>query len=99
MTKAQVASRREVAEDIVEFRLVATNGRALAPFTPGAHVHVAVPSGGTRQYSLCNDPAETAAYVIAVKREPQGQGGSVTIHYSSLDQLDMICQRLSGEPI
>jgi ParB family chromosome partitioning protein len=27
------------------------------------------------------------------------QGGTVTLHYSSLDQLDMICQRLSGEPI
>jgi phthalate 4,5-dioxygenase reductase subunit len=32
-----------------------------------------------RQYSLCNDPADTAAYVIAVKREPQGQGGSVSL--------------------
>jgi ParB family chromosome partitioning protein len=29
----------------------------------------------------------------------RGQGGAVTLHYSSLDQLDMICQRLSGEPI
>jgi ParB family chromosome partitioning protein len=27
------------------------------------------------------------------------QGGTVTLHYSSLDQLDMVCQRLSGEPI
>ncbi|WP_324806012.1 ParB/RepB/Spo0J family partition protein [Sphingomonas sp. LY29] len=26
-------------------------------------------------------------------------GGNVVVHYSSLDQLDMICQRLSGEPI
>lgn len=26
-------------------------------------------------------------------------GGNVTLHYSTLDQLDMICQRLSGEPI
>jgi ParB family chromosome partitioning protein len=26
-------------------------------------------------------------------------GGTVTLAYSSLDQLDMICQRLSGEPI
>ena len=26
-------------------------------------------------------------------------GGTVTLHYSSLDQLDMVCQRLSGEPI
>jgi ParB family chromosome partitioning protein len=29
----------------------------------------------------------------------KGQGGSVTLLYSSLDQLDMVCQRLSGEPI
>jgi ParB family chromosome partitioning protein len=29
----------------------------------------------------------------------KAQGGSVTLNYSSLDQLDMICQRLSGEPI
>ncbi len=29
----------------------------------------------------------------------KGKGGAVTLHYSSLDQLDMICQRLSGEPI
>ena len=26
-------------------------------------------------------------------------GGLVSLHYSSLDQLDLICQRLSGEPI
>ncbi len=26
-------------------------------------------------------------------------GGSLTLDYSTLDQLDMICQRLSGEPI
>jgi ParB family chromosome partitioning protein len=26
-------------------------------------------------------------------------GGNVTLHYSTLDQLDLICQRLSGEPI
>jgi ParB family transcriptional regulator, chromosome partitioning protein len=29
----------------------------------------------------------------------KAQGGAVTVHYSSLEQLDMICQRLSGEPI
>jgi len=28
-----------------------------------------------------------------------GKGGSVTLAYSSLEQLDMICQRLSGEVI
>jgi ParB family chromosome partitioning protein len=36
---------------------------------------------------------------LTVKVAHKGQGGAVTLHYSSLDQLDMICQRLSGEPI
>jgi ParB family chromosome partitioning protein len=26
-------------------------------------------------------------------------GGTLTVSYSTLDQLDMLCQRLSGEPI
>jgi ParB family transcriptional regulator, chromosome partitioning protein len=26
-------------------------------------------------------------------------GGTLSVHYSTLDQLDMVCQRLSGEPL
>jgi ParB family chromosome partitioning protein len=36
---------------------------------------------------------------LKVKVATDGSRGTVTLHYSSLDQLDMICQRLSGEPI
>jgi len=36
---------------------------------------------------------------LKVKVSSDGSRGSVTLHYSSLDQLDMICQRLSGEAI
>lgn len=36
---------------------------------------------------------------LKVQVSHKGLGGAVTLHYSSLDQLDMICQRLSGEPI
>jgi ParB family chromosome partitioning protein len=36
---------------------------------------------------------------LKVQVTHKGQGGTVVLHYSSLDQLDMICQRLSGEPI
>jgi ParB family chromosome partitioning protein len=36
---------------------------------------------------------------LKVQVAHKGQGGSVTLHYTSLDQLDMLCQRLSGEPI
>ena len=36
---------------------------------------------------------------LRVKVAHGKSGGAVTLHYSSLDQLDLICQRLSGEPI
>ena len=36
---------------------------------------------------------------LKVQVTHKGQGGAVTLHYSSLEQLDMVCQRLSGEPI
>lgn len=36
---------------------------------------------------------------LKVSIKHAGQGGTVALSYSSLDQLDMICQRLSGEPI
>ena len=36
---------------------------------------------------------------LKVKVAHSGAGGTVSLAYSSLDQLDMICQRLSGEPI
>lgn len=36
---------------------------------------------------------------LKVQVNHKGSGGAVTLHYSTLDQLDMICQRLSGEPI
>jgi ParB family chromosome partitioning protein len=36
---------------------------------------------------------------LAVRIAHRPDGGSVSLHYSSLDQLDMICQRLSGEKI
>ena len=36
---------------------------------------------------------------LRVKVSHGKSGGQVALHYSSLDQLDLICQRLSGEPI
>jgi ParB family transcriptional regulator, chromosome partitioning protein len=36
---------------------------------------------------------------VRVRVAHNGTAGTVTLYYSSLDQLDMICQRLSGEPI
>jgi ParB family chromosome partitioning protein len=36
---------------------------------------------------------------LKIQIKHQGKVGSVTLQYSSLEQLDMICQRLSGERI
>jgi len=36
---------------------------------------------------------------LRVKVAHGKSGGTVALHYSTLDQLDLICQRLSGEPI
>lgn len=52
----------------------------LPPFRPGAHIDVYLPGALTRTYSLCNDPADDKRYVIAVKREPSGRGGSIRLH-------------------
>lgn len=51
----------------------------MAPFTPGAHLGITVPNGEMRKYSLCNDPDEADRYVIAVKKELGGRGGSVSL--------------------
>jgi len=68
-----------VAADITQFELVAPDNAALPAFTPGAHILIQAPSGATRRYSLTNPPAERDRYVIAVKREAGGRGGSISM--------------------
>ncbi|MFC5663307.1 PDR/VanB family oxidoreductase [Kitasatospora misakiensis] len=75
-----VTARRAVAADAVELTLADPSGTALPAWQPGAHLLLALPSGRERHYSLCGDPAERSAYRIAVRRLPDGGGGSVEIH-------------------
>lgn len=76
----RVAAITDVADGIRSFELVQPDGTELPPFTPGSHVKVQTPSGALRKYSLCNDPAERKRYVITVKLEDGGQGGSASMH-------------------
>lgn len=75
----RIAQATDVAEGIRSFELVDPGGANLPPFTPGAHVRLRTPAGAVRKYSLCNDPAERHRYVVAVKRDPAGRGGSVSM--------------------
>lgn len=75
-----VARKTVEAEGICSFELVAADGRPLPAFSAGSHVDVQVPGGLTRQYSLCNDPAESHRYLIAVLDDPASRGGSRAMH-------------------
>lgn len=76
----RVTAIQKVALDTLAFHLSPADGRPLPPYTAGAHIDVQVPCGLTRQYSLCGDPADRSGYRIAVKREAQGRGGSISLH-------------------
>lgn len=76
----RVARKAPEAQDICSFELVAADGGALPAFSAGSHVDVHVPGGLTRQYSLCNDPAEGHRYLIGVLKDPATRGGSKAMH-------------------
>jgi len=77
----EVASITAVADDINAYELRALPGKgALPAFTAGAHIDVVLADDLVRQYSLCSSPSDSGRYVIAVKREPHGRGGSRTVH-------------------
>ena len=76
----RVARKQTEATDIVSLELVSANGDNLPPFSAGSHIDVHLPNGVVRQYSLCNDPAETHRYLIAVLRDPSSRGGSAAAH-------------------
>jgi ferredoxin-NADP reductase len=71
-----VESRRAEADGVVGVDLVLPSGDHLPEWMPGAHIDLLLPSGLTRQYSLCGDPADRQRWQIAVLREPDGRGGS-----------------------
>ena len=78
--EVRVAGKTVEALDICAFELVSPDGGALPAFTAGSHVDVRLPNGMTRQYSLCNDPAETHRYLIGVLKDPATRGGSRAMH-------------------
>ena len=74
----EVRKKSEIADGVFLFELAAPDGGELPAFTAGSHITVAAPSGQKRRYSLCNDPAERERYLIAVKQETAGRGGSLS---------------------
>lgn len=71
-----VAGRRMLTADVCEFELRRADGAPLDPAEPGAHITVHTPSGEARSYSLTSDLSDRSRYVIAVRRDEGGRGGS-----------------------
>jgi ferredoxin-NADP reductase len=67
-------------QDVVALTFAGADGAPLPPWRPGAHLDIHLPSGRVRQYSLCGDPARQHSYRIAVRRIPDGGGGSAEMH-------------------
>ena len=63
---------------IYEFRPV--SGASVPPFTAGAHVDLHLPNGLVRQYSIANAQGERHRYVLGIKRDAAGRGGSRFLH-------------------
>jgi phthalate 4,5-dioxygenase reductase component len=74
-----VCKKEQIASDVFMFELRSLTGSALPAFTAGAHITVTAPSGQKRRYSLCNDCNERDRYVIAIKQERGGRGGSLSM--------------------
>jgi ferredoxin-NADP reductase len=60
--------------------LMDPDGWPLPKFRPGAHVDLHLPEDRVRAYSLCGDPAQQDRWLVAVKREATGRGGSAFLH-------------------
>jgi|SRR5579871_1982021 len=49
-------------------------------FTAGAHVDIYLPNGTIRQYSIASSTSDRARYLLGVKLETNGRGGSRCMH-------------------
>ncbi len=79
MMPLRVTRNDKIADGIHMLEFRDAGGQPLPEFSAGAHIAVQVPNGALRKYSLCNDPAERDRYLVAVKRESNGRGGSANL--------------------
>jgi phthalate 4,5-dioxygenase reductase subunit len=85
----RVTRNDKIADGIYMLEFRDAGGKPLPEFSAGAHIAVRTPNGLSRKYSLCNDPAERDRYLVAVKREVNGRGGSADLidHVKAGDEL------------
>lgn len=83
----RVSRKQRLTADVTAFELVHPWDRTLPGYRAGAHIDVYLPGGFMRPYSLAQAESSSPAagpgctrYVIGVKREAAGRGGSASLH-------------------
>lgn len=97
MMNLRVKRIRKLTPDIREFTLAPTGGGLLPGAEAGAHVTVQTPSGAMRRYSLVCSGSALESYVIAVKREPNSRGGSISMHEALREGDNLKVERPENE--
>ena len=89
-----------LADDVVERGLSVRETEKLARFgKPGRERQgrLEIKGAGADIEALERQLGDMLGLKVKITHRPDG--GTVALNYSTLDQLDMICQRLSGEKI
>lgn len=77
--RVRLTAIQYAARDINLFHFRPLGKIALPAAAAGAHIDIHLPNGDVRQYSLVLG-ADTTTYVVAVKRDANGRGGSIYMH-------------------
>lgn len=89
MLMLTVTSISAAADGVRVLTLTGPEGADLPSWSPGSHIDLTMPTGITRQYSLCSNPEDTSEWRVAVLREPKSRGGSEFIH-NTLAEGDVV---------
>ncbi|WP_411733360.1 PDR/VanB family oxidoreductase [Paeniglutamicibacter sp.] len=76
----QVLAKKDASDCVTELELVDPQGAGLPAWQPGAHLEIHLPSGLSRQYSLCSSPTESGTYRLGILKDPNSRGGSQEVH-------------------
>lgn len=78
-----VADIQEQSPSVKSFTLIPAGNVSLPRFSAGSHITTLLQKDGgvlERHYSLTSHPADTSAYQIAIRRNPESKGGSAYWH-------------------
>jgi tetrachlorobenzoquinone reductase len=93
MLAARLQSVRYAAKGVHLFEFASLNGPFPAA-APGAHLDICLPGEMRRQYSIVTPLCSASTYVVAVKREDGGRGGSIWLH----DEASVGAEFRIGQP-